>query len=73
MTLVFQALEKANMELHPEKCVFHVKEVEFFGYILTQGGIKIDSAKVKTVQEWPILRTVTEIQEWLIPKTVIEI
>ena len=65
VTLVLQALEKANMRLHPEKCVFHVKEVKFLGYILTQGGIKMDLAKVKTIQEWPIPKTVTEIQEFM--------
>ena len=35
VTLVFEALEKADMGLHPEKCVFYTKEVEFLGYILT--------------------------------------
>src|SRR5450755_4640460 len=49
VTLVFQALEKADVGLYPEKCVFHVKEIEFLGYILTQGGIKIDLAKVKVM------------------------
>jgi hypothetical protein len=47
--LVLKALEKADMGLYPEKCVFHVKEIEFFGYILTQDGIKMDPTKVKAV------------------------
>jgi Reverse transcriptase (RNA-dependent DNA polymerase) len=49
VTLIFQALEKANMGLHPEKCIFHVKEIKFLSYILIQRGIKMDPAKVKTV------------------------
>jgi Reverse transcriptase (RNA-dependent DNA polymerase) len=51
MTLIFQILEKANMGLHPEKCVFHVKEMKFLGYILTQKEIKMDPAKMKAVQK----------------------
>jgi hypothetical protein len=34
VTLVLEALEKADIGLHPEKCVFHAKEIEFLGYIL---------------------------------------
>jgi hypothetical protein len=35
MTLILETLEKADMELHPEKCIFHAKKIEFLGYILT--------------------------------------
>jgi hypothetical protein len=65
VTLVLEALEKADMELHPEKCVFHAKEIKFLGYILTQDGIKIDPAKVKAILDWPIPKTVTETQEFI--------
>jgi hypothetical protein len=65
VTLVLEALEKADMGLHPEKCVFHAKKIEFLGYILTQDGIKIDPAKVKAVLDWPIPKIVTEIQKFI--------
>jgi hypothetical protein len=65
VTLVLEALEKADMGLHPEKCVFHAKKVEFLGYILTQDRIKMDPAKVKAVLNWPIPKTITEIQEFI--------
>jgi hypothetical protein len=65
VTLVLEALEKADMRLHPKKCVFHTKEIEFLGYILTQDGIKMNPAKVKTVLNWPIPKTVIEIQEFM--------
>jgi hypothetical protein len=63
--LVLETLEKADMGLYPEKCVFYAKEVEFLGYILTQDGIKMDLAKVKAVLDWPIPKTITEIQEFM--------
>jgi hypothetical protein len=34
VTLVLEILEKADMGLYPEKCVFHAKQIEFLGYIL---------------------------------------
>jgi hypothetical protein len=65
VTLVLEALEKADMRLYPEKCIFYAKEIEFFGYILIQDKIKIDPAKVKAVLDWPIPKIVTEIQEFM--------
>jgi hypothetical protein len=65
MTLVLETLKKADMGLHPEKYVFHAKEIEFFDYILTQDKIKIDPAKVKAVLDWSIPKTVTKIQEFI--------
>jgi hypothetical protein len=63
--LVLEILKKADMGLYPKKCVFHVKEIKFLNYILTQNGIKIDPAKIKAVLNWPIPKTVTEIQEFM--------
>src|SRR5450755_4468517 len=65
VTLILQALKKANMGLHPEKCVFHVKEIEFLSYILTQREIKMDPAKVKAVQKWPIPKTIIKVQKFM--------
>jgi hypothetical protein len=65
VTLVLETLEKADIKLHPEKCIFHAKEIEFFGYILTQDGIKMNPAKAKAVLNWLIPKTVTEIQKFM--------
>jgi hypothetical protein len=65
MTLVLETLEKADIKLYPEKCIFHAKEVKFLNYILIQDRIKIDPAKVKAVLNWPIPKTVTEVQEFI--------
>src|SRR5450755_4715686 len=65
VTLILKTLKKADIKLYPEKCVFHAKEMEFLGYILIQGGIKMDPAKIKAVQKWLIPKTVTEIQEFM--------
>ena len=37
----------------PQKKKFYAQKIYFFGYIITDKGIKIDSDKVKTIQEWP--------------------
>jgi hypothetical protein len=46
VNLVFKALEKAGIRINGFKCIFHAKEVEFLGYIVSSDGIKMDPKKV---------------------------
>jgi hypothetical protein len=46
VNLVFKVLRKADMKINEFKYIFHVKEMEFLGYIMGSDGIKIDSKKV---------------------------
>jgi hypothetical protein len=46
VNLVFEALEKAGMRINGFKCIFHAKEVEFLGYIVSLNKIKMDPKKV---------------------------
>jgi hypothetical protein len=46
INLVFKALEKANMRINGFKCTFHIKKVEFLGYIVGLDKIKMDLKKV---------------------------
>jgi hypothetical protein len=46
VNLVFEILGKAGMRINGFKCTFHVKEMEFLGYIVGLEGIKMDPKKV---------------------------
>jgi hypothetical protein len=46
VNLVFKALEKAGIRINGFKYIFHVKEMEFLGYIVGLDKIKIDLKKV---------------------------
>jgi hypothetical protein len=46
VNLVFKVLGKAGMRINGFKCTFHIKEVEFLGYIVGLDGIKINPKKV---------------------------
>jgi hypothetical protein len=62
---VLQRLQEHNLYAKLSKCDFCKNEVEFLGHVVGQDGIKVDPAKVKTVQEWPALTSVKEIQSFL--------
>jgi hypothetical protein len=49
MNLILKTLEKAGMRINEPKCIFHVKEMEFLGYIVGLDKIKMDLKKVQAV------------------------
>ena len=48
---VLRYLQEAGLKLNPKKCEFNKLEVEFLGYIIGIKGIKIDSEKIKVIQQ----------------------
>jgi hypothetical protein len=61
MNLVLEALKKAGMRINGLKCTFHIKKMEFLGYIVGLDRIKMDPKKIQAVQDWLIPRNMTEI------------
>jgi RNase H-like domain found in reverse transcriptase/Reverse transcriptase (RNA-dependent DNA polymerase) len=62
---VLKKLEEHDLYLKPEKCNFHVKEVEYLGIVIGQGQVKMDPTKVKGITEWPVLTSVKDVQSFL--------
>jgi hypothetical protein len=62
---VLEALSEAGLHLILEKCEFHQQEVKYLGFIISTIGIKMDPAKVTTIQAWPIPRNMQDIQSFL--------
>ena len=62
---ILHALQEAGMRLHFDKSVFHVKEVEYLGLILTMEGICMDDTKITAVQDWPTPKNLNEVQSFL--------
>jgi len=62
---VLQALQDNYLLVKLEKCVFHVKEIEFLGHIITGKGIKTDPAKIAVVKDWPVPTSIKEVQSFL--------
>jgi len=58
-------LTKHNLFLKPEKCSFHVKEVEYLGIIIGNGNVKMDPVKVQGIANWPTPSTVKDICSFL--------
>jgi hypothetical protein len=59
---VLKVLRKELLHLKAKKCCFEQTEMEFLGYLITKGTIKIDPTKHYGLEEWPrILKNIKEV------------
>ncbi|KAL2096038.1 hypothetical protein ACEWY4_008186 [Coilia grayii] len=63
--LVLRRLLENSLFVKAEKCEFHAKTVAFLGYIVAEGAIQMDPAKVSAVASWPIPATRKQLQQFL--------
>src|SRR6202789_4034912 len=62
---VFRRLQQYGLYVRPDKCFFSVNSVEYLGFILSTDGLKMSTAKVQTIQDWPEPKKVKDIQSFL--------
>jgi len=62
---ILDKLEKHDLYLKPEKCVFTQRRIEFLGVVLEGNTIQMDPTKIKGVAEWPHPRNPTDIRSFL--------
>jgi len=62
---ILECLQNYNLQLKPEKCEFHKHEVTFLGYVVGRHGIKMEPAKIQSIEEWPLPKNVKEVQGFL--------
>jgi hypothetical protein len=54
LILVPQKLRDNELYAKFSKCEFWIDKVPFLGYIISNGGIAVDPAKVKEIMEWSV-------------------
>jgi hypothetical protein len=62
---VFQRLMDNNLAAEIDKCFFHVREVEFLGYIISPEGISMADQTIRTIQEWASPQSVKDVQVFM--------
>ena len=62
---VFEKLSAARLRLEPSKCEFFKSKITYLGHIVSKDGIETEKKKITAIQEWPILRTVTNVHSFL--------
>ena len=62
---VLRRLLENSLYVKAEKCEFHAKSVAFLGYIVAEGNIQMDPAKVSAVTSWPLPENRKKLQQFL--------
>ena len=62
---VLRRLEKNDLFVKPEKCVWKVRKVGFLEVIIGEDGVRMEKEKVQGVVEWPVLKSVKDMQKFL--------
>jgi hypothetical protein len=63
--VVLTRLRQFMLYAKMEKCLFHVREVEFLGYFLSNNSLKMDPARISAILDWPIPKSVKQLQSFL--------
>ena len=62
---LFEALRRANLELHPAKCAFGASEVKYLGHIVSREGIRASPAKVRAILDMPVPTSAKHVQRFI--------
>lgn len=62
---VLWKLEENHLFIKLEKCLFHTKEIEFLGIVISPDGIKMGMNKVQVILQWPEPTTIKGVRSFL--------
>jgi len=62
---VLQRLQEHELYVKLEKCEFSVQRTNFLGFIISPEGVEMDPARIATIIDWPVPKSVHDIQVFL--------
>ena len=65
LDMVLERLEKANVTLKRDKCIFAAKSVEYLGHVIDHEGLHPSREKVRAIQDAPVPHNITELKSFL--------
>jgi len=60
-----EVLAEHKLFLHPEKCEFHQKEIEYLRLVISENKVAMDPIKVTGVRNWPTPENRTDVQAFI--------
>ncbi|KAI1003044.1 hypothetical protein K3495_g5157 [Podosphaera aphanis] len=62
---VLKRLIQNNLYCKLSKCAFDLEQVDFLGFMITGGGLKINPRRVDTLTDWPVPQNLQQVQRFL--------
>ena len=58
-------LAEHKLFLHPEKCEFYRKQIEYLRLVISENKVEMDPVKVAGVHDWPTPESWTDVQAFI--------
>jgi len=65
LPVVLSRIRSANLKLKPSMCYLFRRSVSFLEHVVSEHGISMQSEKVRTIQDWPLCESLTELPPFL--------
>jgi len=65
MEKILRRLEKNNLYIKPEKCMWKARKIGFLGIFIEPDGIEMEVEKVNGVLNWPQPKNVKDVRKFL--------
>ncbi|XP_062086074.1 uncharacterized mitochondrial protein AtMg00860-like [Humulus lupulus] len=65
LRITLQRLREHQLYAKYKKCELWLSEVGFLGHIVTDGGVKVDPAKIAAVKAWPRPTNASKVRSFL--------
>jgi len=62
---ILRRLEKNDLYIKPEKCIWKVRKIGFLGVVIEPNGIEMETEKVDGVLNWPQPKNMKDIRKFL--------
>jgi len=62
---VLEVLAEHKLFLHPEKCEFYWKQIEYLGLVISENKVAMNLVNVARVHNWPTLENQTDVQAFI--------
>jgi len=57
---VLRRIAENDLFMKPEKCVWKIREIGFFGVVIKLDGVKMEKEKVQGVVDWLVLKSIKD-------------
>ena len=62
---VLNKCREIGLKLNPDKCIFKMMQVLFFGHLVTSDGLKPDPSKINAIANMPAPQNKTQLQSFI--------
>ncbi|XP_022154926.1 uncharacterized protein LOC111022072 [Momordica charantia] len=65
LQLIFEKLRENELYVKREKCAFAQERINFLDHVIECGRMGMEDGKVKAIQDWKVLSSITELRSFL--------